>query len=33
MERIYEKRTAQERLVALEQSELVRAVARVLFHA
>jgi hypothetical protein len=33
MERMFEKRTAQERLVALEQSELVRAVARVLFHA
>ena len=33
MERIYEKKTAQERLVALEQSELSRAVARVLFHS
>jgi len=33
MERIYEKKIAQEKAVALEQFEVVRAVARVLFHA
>jgi len=33
MERIYEKKIAQEKLVALEQFELARAIARVLFHA
>ena len=33
MERIYEKKIAQEKLVAPEQFEVIRAVARVLFHA
>ena len=33
MERIYEKKIAKEKLVALEQFEVIRAVARVLFHA
>jgi hypothetical protein len=33
MERMCEKKIAQEKVVALEQFELVRAVARVLFHA
>jgi hypothetical protein len=33
MERIYGKKIAQEKAVALEQFEVVRAVARVLFHA
>jgi hypothetical protein len=33
MERMFEKKFAQEKVVALEQSEFVRAVARVLFHA
>jgi hypothetical protein len=33
MERMYGKKTAQEKVVALEQYELVRAIARVLFHA
>jgi hypothetical protein len=33
MERIFERKIAQEKTVALEQSELFRAVARVLFHA
>jgi len=33
MERIYEKKTVQEKLVALEQFELALAIARVLFHA
>jgi hypothetical protein len=33
MERLYEKKIAQEKLFALEQFEVARAVARVLFHA
>jgi hypothetical protein len=33
MERMFEKKTAQEKLVASEQFETVRAIARVLFHA
>jgi hypothetical protein len=33
MERMYEKKFPQERAVVLEQFEVVRAVARVLFHA
>jgi hypothetical protein len=33
MERIYEKKIEQEKAVALEQIEAIRAVARVLFHA
>jgi hypothetical protein len=33
MERIYEKKIEQGRIVALEQIEVIRAVARVLFHA
>jgi hypothetical protein len=33
MERIYEKKIEQGRIVALEQIEVFRAIARVLFHA
>lgn len=33
MERIYEKKIEQGRIVALEQVEVVRAIARVLFRA
>jgi hypothetical protein len=33
MERIYEKKIEQGRIVALEQIEAIRAIARVLFHA
>jgi hypothetical protein len=33
MERIYEKKIEQEKAVASEQFETVRAIARVLFHA
>jgi hypothetical protein len=33
MERIYEKKIEQGKVVALEEVEAIRAVARVLFHA
>jgi len=33
MERIYEKKIEQGRIIVLEQVEVVRAIARVLFHA